>query len=176
MRDRVGLAVVGLGMAAKPHALALQDLADQIDVRGCYARSAEARAAFCQTYGFPQAADIEALAHDPTVDALLLITPPNARRELISLFAGQQKHILTEKPLERTSGAAMEIVDLCAASDVSLGVVFVLHVQRLAEVALEDQPCTSGDIYGDRLDLAQEVVVHVYLHPRLTSVTGLQQP
>jgi hypothetical protein len=48
MRDRIGLAVVGLGMAAKPHALALQDLADQIDVRGCYARSAEARAAFCQ--------------------------------------------------------------------------------------------------------------------------------
>ena len=95
MSDRIGLAVVGLGMAAKPHALALQDLADQIDVRGCYARSAEARAAFCQTYGFPQAADVEALAHDPTVDALLLITPPNARLELISLFAGQQKHILT---------------------------------------------------------------------------------
>ena len=135
MSDRIGLAVVGLGMAAKPHALALQDLADQIDVRGCYARSAEARAAFCQTYGFPQAADIEALAHDPTVDALLLITPPNARRELISLFAGQQKHILTEKPLERTSGAAMEIVDLCAASDVSLGVVFQ-HRFRAASEAL----------------------------------------
>lgn len=135
MKDRIGLAVVGLGMAAKPHALALQDLADQIDVRGCYARSAEARAAFCQTYGFPQAADIEALAHDPTVDALLLITPPNARRELISLFAGQQKHILTEKPLERTSGAAMEIVDLCAASDISLGVVFQ-HRFRAASEAL----------------------------------------
>lgn len=133
MSDRIGLAVVGLGMATRPHAPALQELADQIDVRGCYARSAEARAAFCQTHGFPPAADVEALVHDPTVDALLLITPPNARLELISLFAGQQKHILTEKPLERTFGAAVEIVDLCAASDVSLGVVFQQRFRAASE-------------------------------------------
>ena len=49
MSDRIGLAVVGLGMAAKPHALALQELADQIDVRGVeYTRwDRECPEAFC---------------------------------------------------------------------------------------------------------------------------------
>ncbi len=135
MSDRIGLAIVGLGMAAQPHALGLKDLEDQIDVRGCYARSDDARKAFCETYGFPEATDMEALAHDPAVDSLLLITPPNARSEIISLFAKQKKHILTEKPLERTTQAAEEIVDICAASNVSLGVVFQ-HRFRAASEAL----------------------------------------
>jgi UDP-N-acetyl-2-amino-2-deoxyglucuronate dehydrogenase len=34
VNKRIGLAVVGVGMAAKPHALALKDLEDLIDVRG----------------------------------------------------------------------------------------------------------------------------------------------
>ncbi|NRB16630.1 MAG: Gfo/Idh/MocA family oxidoreductase [Rhodobacteraceae bacterium] len=135
MTKRIGLAVVGLGMAAKPHALALMDLEDIIDVRGVYARSSEARSEFCTTYGFPDAEDIDALAKDPTVDALLLITPPNARSELISLFAKAGKHILTEKPLERTPKAAEDIVNLCASANVSLGVVFQ-HRFRAASEAL----------------------------------------
>ncbi|MEL6887301.1 MAG: Gfo/Idh/MocA family oxidoreductase [Pseudomonadota bacterium] len=135
MSDRIGLAVVGLGMAAKPHALALKALSDRIDVRGCYARSAEARRAFCDTYGLPEAADLDTLARDPAVDALLLITPPNARRDLVALFAGRGKHVLTEKPLERTTEAAQKIVDLCAASNVQLGVVFQ-HRFRAASEAL----------------------------------------
>jgi len=134
MTERLGLAVVGLGMAAKPHALALKDLEDLIDVRGCYARSAEARAAFCNTYGLPEARDVNALAHDPSVDAVLVITPPNARQDLIALFAGQKKHILTEKPLERTMQAAEGLVDLCAASDVFLGVVFQHRFRAASQI------------------------------------------
>lgn len=135
MNERVGLAIVGLGMAAKPHALALQDLAHLIDVRGVYARSDQARRTFHDAYGFPESDDVQALARDPSVDAVLLITPPNARFELISLFAGQGKHILTEKPLERTPEAAERIVELCAASGVALGVVFQ-HRFRAASEAL----------------------------------------
>jgi len=133
MTKRIGLAVVGLGMAAKPHALALKDLEDIIDVRGVYARSSRTRSDFCDIYGFPNAEDIEALANDPTVDALLLITPPNARAELISLFATAGKHILSEKPLERTPKAAEHIVNLCAAANVSLGVVFQHRFRAASE-------------------------------------------
>lgn len=135
MKRRIGLAVVGVGMAAKPHALALKELGDIVDVRGVYARSSEARNVFCNTYGFPNASDVQTLAKDPTVDALLLITPPNARGELISLFANEGRHVLTEKPLERTTKAAEDIVAICAASGVSLGVVFQ-HRFRAASEAL----------------------------------------
>jgi len=114
MNRRLGLAVIGVGMAAKPHALALNDLRDQIDVRGVYARTKHAVSSFCDTHNFPAADDIEALASDPSVDAVLLITPPNVRADLVSLFAGHGKHILSEKPLERTADAAQSIVDTCA--------------------------------------------------------------
>ena len=133
MNKRIGLAVVGVGMAAKPHALALKDLENLIDVRGVYSRSNDARSAFCTQYGFPNAGDVQNLARDPTVDALLLITPPNARSELISLFANEGKHILTEKPLERTTKAAEDIVNVCAASGVSLGVVFQHRFRAASE-------------------------------------------
>ena len=135
MNGRLGLAVIGVGMAAKPHALALNDLRDHIEVRGVYARSTHAVSTFCDTYNFPQANDLEALASDPSVEAALLITPPDARTDLVALFAGYNKHILSEKPLERTADAAQFIVDTCVKADVLLGVVFQ-HRFRAASEAL----------------------------------------
>jgi UDP-N-acetyl-2-amino-2-deoxyglucuronate dehydrogenase len=137
MNRRLGLAVIGVGMAAKPHALALNDLRDQIDVRGVYARTKHAVSSFCDTHNFPAADDIEALASDPSVDAVLLITPPNVRADLVSLFAGHGKHILSEKPLERTADAAQSIVDTCAKANVSLGVVFQTRFRAASEVLAE---------------------------------------
>ena len=135
MNGRLGLAVIGVGMAAKPHALALNDLRDHIEVRGVYARSTHAVSTFCDTYNFPQANDLEALASDPSVEAALLITPPDARTDLVALFAGYNKHILSEKPLERTAAAAQFIVDTCVTANVLLGVVFQ-HRFRAASEAL----------------------------------------
>ncbi|MEP2031252.1 MAG: Gfo/Idh/MocA family oxidoreductase [Paracoccaceae bacterium] len=149
MKNRVGLAVVGVGMAAKPHALALKALGDLIDVRGVYARSDTSLRAFCETYNFPRAHDPAALASDPSIDAVLLITPPNARTDLVSLFAGHGKHVLSEKPLERTTQAAQNIVDLCAKAGVSLGVVFQ-HRFRAASEALAIK-LNCGDLGTIRL-------------------------
>ena len=36
---KIGVGVIGTGMAAKPHALALNDLKDIIDVKGIYSRN-----------------------------------------------------------------------------------------------------------------------------------------
>ena len=145
MSGKIGLAVVGTGMAAKPHALALKDLEDVLEVRGVYSRSHEARSKFCKVYNFPEARDLCELAQDSGVDALLLITPPDARSEIVSLFASQGKHILSEKPLERTVENAEDIVKTCRKADVSLGVVFQ-HRFRLASEILLDK--LSRGIFG----------------------------
>ena len=144
MTKKLGLAIVGLGMAAKPHALALQALADRIDVIGAYARSAEARQTFTDTYGFPDTNDLDALAEDPRVDALLLITPPNARQDIVSRFTNAGKHILSEKPLERDLAGARAIVDICEKAAVRLGVVFQ-HRFRAASEKLAEM-IQSGDL------------------------------
>ena len=154
MDKRIGLAVVGLGMAAKPHALALKDLEHLIQVRGVYARSESSRKSFGETYGFPVASDIQSLAQDPSVDAALLITPPNARTDLVSMFAEAGKHVLSEKPLERTTGGAEDIVALCERSGVSLGVVFQ-HRFRKASETLADmlERGKLGAIHVVRVDV-----------------------
>ncbi|CTQ52766.1 Putative 4,5-dihydroxyphthalate dehydrogenase [Roseibium album] len=144
MNGRMGLAIIGLGMASKPHALAIKDMSDRIDVRGVFARSEKSRNEFSNAYGFPVVENIEALVIDPTVDALLLLTPPNARTEIISLFAGSGKHILCEKPLERTVDTATNIVETCENAGVRLGVVFQ-HRFRAASLKLSEL-IAAGDL------------------------------
>lgn len=139
-----GVGVVGTGMAAKPHALALRDLSDRIAVRGVYSRTAERRAAFCAEHGFAEAASIEALADDPDVRAVIVITPPNQRAELVERFAKAGKHILMEKPVERTSEAARAIVETCEKAGVQLGIVFQHRFRQASQVLA--RLVSSGDL------------------------------
>lgn len=121
---RFGIGLVGAGMASKPHALALQALASTVSVRGVFRRNAGERRAFCAAYGFPEATSLDALLQDPAVDALLVLTPPNARAEIVAAAAAAGKHLLMEKPVERTTAAAVRIVETCEAAGVRLGVIF----------------------------------------------------
>ncbi|KKB13369.1 hypothetical protein VE25_02635 [Devosia geojensis] len=135
-RGRIGLGIVGAGMGARPHALALNALKDEIAVRGVYRRDRQAREAFCAEHGFPPAQSLEELLSDPQIDAILVLTPPNAREQIVKAAAQAGKHILMEKPVERTTAAAERIVAACEASGVTLGVVFQ-HRFRAASRALE---------------------------------------
>lgn len=119
----VGIGVVGLGMAAGPHAHSLQDLGDRAAVRGVFGRDRVRREAFAARYGFPAAESLDALLADPAVDAVLLLTPPDTRTGLVEAIAGAGKHILMEKPVERTTAAAEAIVATCERHGVALGII-----------------------------------------------------
>lgn len=119
-----GIGVVGAGMASKPHAMALQTLSGTVAVRGVFRRDAAQRRSFCTEYGFPEADSLEALLEDPTVHALLVLTPPNARELIVAAAAAAGKHVLMEKPVERTTAGAERIVETCEAAGVRLGVIF----------------------------------------------------
>ncbi len=134
-QKRFGLGIVGAGMGAKPHALALQALADTVAVRGVYRRDAAELATFCQAYGFPMAPSYEALLADPEIEAILVLTPPNAREEIVAAAAKAGKHVLMEKPVERTIAAAERIVATCQDAGVTLGIIFQ-HRFRAASKAL----------------------------------------
>jgi predicted dehydrogenase len=125
MRHRI--AVIGLGMAARPHALALADLAAQgrVEVAAAVSRSDARQAAFAAAFpAFPVTGDLDAVLADPSVTAVLLLTPPDARIDLVRRIASAGKAILLEKPLERTTAAAETVVRTCADAGVPLGVVF----------------------------------------------------
>jgi hypothetical protein len=118
------VAVIGLGMAVTPHARSLVDLAEagRVTVAGAWSRSPERRAAFAARFpSLPVTDDLDGLIADATVTAFLLVTPPNARAELVTRLAWAGKHVLAEKPVERTTAAAARIVEGCERAGVTLG-------------------------------------------------------
>ncbi len=130
---RIG--VIGLGMAVAPHAASLRDLQrdGRVEVVGGWSPSEARRAAFAAEHGLPAAASLDALLDG--IDAALLLTPPNAREALVGRLAARGRHVLMEKPLERTTAAAGRIVATCRAAGVRLGVV-LQHRFRPAAVRL----------------------------------------
>jgi len=131
--SRTGIAVIGCGMAATPHALALDALKETVAVEGVYARNTERAQAFGEKFGFPVASDLDALLASPRVDIVLILTPPNAREDLVARAAANGKAVLCEKPLERTMDAAERIVGVCNKAGVPLGVVFQHRFREASE-------------------------------------------
>lgn len=133
-QGRFGIGVIGAGMGAKPHALALQALGESVAVLGVWRRDPAQLQAFCQTYGFPAAGSYEALLADPRLDAVLVVTPPNARETIVAAAARAGKHVLMEKPVERTLAAAERIVAETDAAGIKLGIVFQHRFRRASRL------------------------------------------
>jgi len=131
------MGIVGLGMAVKPHALALRDLAHAIDVAGGYSPTPERRAAFAAEYGFPVVDRLETLLEDRSVEALLVLTPPRAHGEIATAAARAGKHVLLEKPIDVDLPRAAAIVGTFERLGRTLGVVFQ-HRFRPGATALRE--------------------------------------
>lgn len=131
---RVG--IVGLGMAVAPHAKSLLDL--QVDVAYAFSPSAERRRKFAERFAFPQTDSLHAIVEDKSVDAVLILTPPNTHLELVEKFAAAGKHVLLEKPLEVSTARAERLVAACR--DVKLGIVLQHRFRPGAEKLRERLP------------------------------------
>jgi UDP-N-acetyl-2-amino-2-deoxyglucuronate dehydrogenase len=107
------VALVGLGMAVTPHARSLLDLEDRAQVAYAFSPSPERRAKFAERFAFPQCDRLETILEDRSVDAVLVLTPPNTHLELVSRCAAAGKHVLLEKPLEVSTQRAERLVDVC---------------------------------------------------------------
>src|SRR5438105_2517279 len=127
----VKVALVGLGMAVTPHAKSLNDLKSRAQVAYAYSPSAARRAKFAERFAFPLADRLETIIDDRSVDAVLILTPPNTHLELVERCARAGKHILLEKPLEITTARAERLVAAC--KNVTLGIVLQHRFRPAAE-------------------------------------------
>ena len=117
------IAVIGLGMAVAPHAKSLTDLADRVEVAACYSPTEARRRAFADTYGLPVGDDLDAILADRTIDAVMILTPPNTHLDLVRRAAEAGKHVLLEKPLEISFQRSAELVETAERAGIKLGVV-----------------------------------------------------
>jgi len=134
---RLGFGIVGLGMAAGPHAKSFCDLAGRVEVRGAFSPSAERRNKFTEQYGFPIVDSLDALLADPDVRCLSVLTPPHTHLEIVRRCAAAGKHVLLEKPLEVSAARAREMVSTCQKAKVVLGVC-LQHRYRPSAVRLAE--------------------------------------
>jgi predicted dehydrogenase len=134
---RIGIGIVGLGNAVKPHAAALKALGERVRIVGGYSPSAARRAQFASTYGMPAVDSLDALLADRDVEAMLVLTPPRTHAEIALAAARAGKDVLLEKPVDVDYPSAKALVDAVEGSGRVLGVVFQ-HRFREASIALRE--------------------------------------
>jgi predicted dehydrogenase len=98
--------------------------------------------------GIPVICDLEQILDDPSVDALIVATPPHTHHAIVkaALLAG--KHVLVEKPLATTTLDAIDLVDTAHTRDVLLmpGHTF-LYSPPVAKVRQLIDRDVLGDMY-----------------------------
>jgi predicted dehydrogenase len=136
MAFRVGL--VGLGMAVTPHAKSLLELRDRVEVAYAFSPSAGRRQEFSRKFPFPPCERVETILEDRSVDAVLVLTPPNTHLEIVERCAAAGKHVLLEKPLEVSTQRAERLVEVMKRNGRRLGIVlqhrFRPAVKKLGEL------------------------------------------
>jgi predicted dehydrogenase len=143
----IGLAIIGLGNALAPHAKAVLDLADRVNVVHAVARSAGQRQAAAERYGFSTSNDAAAAVADPRVDAVMILTPTNSHLEIADAAFAAGKHVLCEKPLETTTARAEFLVASGRRANRRLAVMLQLRFRaasRRLKVLLDSN--ALGDI------------------------------
>ena len=117
------VALIGLGMAVTPHARALRDLSDRVEVVHAYSPTPARREAFGRNFDLPLCERLETILEDRSVEAVLILTPPNTHLDLVRRCAEAGKHILLEKPIEITTARAEALVAATRTAGVRLGIV-----------------------------------------------------
>jgi len=109
MNEPVRLASIGLGRWARVLARGAQR-GDVIELHSCFSRSQEKRDAFQEEYGVPKAASsLDELLSDPDVEGVLITTPNDTHREVITAALDAGKAVYTDKPISHTLEDALAI-------------------------------------------------------------------
>ncbi len=116
--------IVGLGMAAPPHVQSLIDLGGRVEVAGSFSPSAARRDAFTRRFGLPVVDDAAAIFEDPSIDYVVILTPPNTHLELVQRAARVGKHVLLEKPLDVTLERSAQVVESARQTGIKLAITF----------------------------------------------------
>ncbi|MGE3346527.1 MAG: Gfo/Idh/MocA family protein [Ramlibacter sp.] len=134
-RPLMRVAVVGAGQASAPHLLALNELRDQVALAWVVARTPQRLAALALPPGTRPTTELQDVLQDRSVEAALVLTPPNSHLDIAQQLAQAGKHVLVEKPLDTTLPRAQALVQACEHHGVKLAVM-LQHRMRAASQAL----------------------------------------
>jgi predicted dehydrogenase len=145
--SKIKVAVIGVGHMGKEHARVYAQLPGA-ELVGVYDLDQQIGRRVAQQHNcrlFDNVADVVKEA-----DAVSIATPTSTHFEIGSLFLGQGKHVLMEKPISNSTEEARSLVNLAASKG---AILQVGHIERFNPVlkALEDRLTRPRFIEAHRL-------------------------
>lgn len=121
--------IIGLGWVATDFiAPAMVKNADS-QLAACLGSSVEKGQAFAERFGVERVhRDLEALMHDPDVDAVYIALPNALHHQAVLEAARGKKHILCEKPFAMSVAHASEMVEACRDAGVILRIAHQIRL------------------------------------------------
>ena len=121
-RGPLGFGLVGCGSIGATYAAAFAGLAEARLVAVTDADGAHA-ARFAAEHGVVDAGNLDGLLAMPEVEAVCVLVPSGLHAEVGLAVAKAGKHVVVEKPIDISLGAARRLIDGAAAHGVSLAVI-----------------------------------------------------
>lgn len=118
-----GFAIVGCGVVAPRHALAIADLHDA-ELRVVVDSRAEAASRFAGEFGCDHTTDLESALRRTDVDVVCVCVPNGLHADIGVQAAAAGKHLVVEKPLEVSLPAADRLITASDQAGVKLTVIY----------------------------------------------------
>jgi UDP-N-acetyl-2-amino-2-deoxyglucuronate dehydrogenase len=134
----IGVGIIGLGMATKPHMTSLRELeaAGRAKIVGGFAPSPERRRAFAEKWNVPVFDTQDEMLTRPDLDLILILTTPGTHLPVAEAAAKAGKHIIVEKPVEVTVSRGEALAKAVEAAGVRCSVC-LQHRFRPASLRLK---------------------------------------
>lgn len=121
--------LVGLGWVAADFIAPAMVKSPGSQLAACLGSSPEKGRAFAERFGVERVHDnLEALMHDPGVDAVYIALPNALHHEAVLAAARGQKHVLCEKPFAMNTAHARDMVMACREAGVILRVAHQIRL------------------------------------------------
>lgn len=129
-KKKFGFGIVGTGMIAATHAMAIGAI-ERANLVGVYSINKEKADKFAGSHNCRAYETLEEMAGDPAIDMVSICTPSGIHLEPALTCIAGGKHCLVEKPLEVTLERCDRIIDAAAKAGVKLGVIFPSRFQEV---------------------------------------------
>lgn len=152
----IGVGLIGLGMAVKPHITSLRELeaAGRIKIVGGFSPSKERRLGFAQQWKTPVFDRQEDLLARSDLDLVLILTPPGTHLPIAEAVAASGKHVLVEKPVEISVSRGEALATSIEKASVR-GAACLQH--RFRPAALRLKAAIDGDELGQILSASASI-------------------
>ncbi|HVQ39657.1 MAG TPA: Gfo/Idh/MocA family oxidoreductase [Pyrinomonadaceae bacterium] len=133
----INLGIIGAGNISDTHARAAREI-DGVEVAAIYGHNQEKAVRLAGLYGGTVYTDLDAFLNHEPLDVVMIGSPSGLHASQGIAAAQRGLHVLVEKPIDITTGAADLLIKVCKQAGVKLGVCFQDRVApdivRLKEV------------------------------------------